>query len=266
MRFPLRLTAALYSRKLRRGIVINPIVCVSPLANHINRILHQEQVTRDLEWQTPEACVAAANRANAAVVWLGHAEPLLHPNIGKVVAALLQSGRYVFLHTSGVGLRKRIHEFQPHSRLFLTIELSPGANGESAAYPVTQKANALGASLEAIDCAGLSGFFRCVHVTVGAQTDAAATARRFKSLNAIGLEGFAVSSERSPAISAEASILKKVVQIRDAIPSRGWRNFSRILEQSRHPLQQRRLAALESSDRAPLPPCETICEENALTS
>lgn len=262
MRFPLRLTAALYLERFRRGTATTPILCFSPLVNDFARILHPEQVTPGLEWHTPEAFVAAADRAKARIVWLGDTEPLLHPNIGKVVAALLQSGRFVFLHTCGVGLRKRIHEFQPHSRLFLTVEVP---NNESSTQSLTRKGTTARGFFEAIEGARLSGFYRCAHVTVDAQTDAIGAARRFEFLKANGLEGFVASSGTSPAIAADPSILNKLPQIRSAIPSRGWRTFSRILEQSRHPLPQPRLAAMRPSNREPLPPRETICEESAFT-
>jgi Radical SAM superfamily len=264
MRFPLRLTAALYLERLRRGTATTPILCFAPLVNDFGRILHPEQVTPGLEWHPPEACVAAADRAKARIVWLGDTEPLLHPNIGKVVAALLQSGRYVFVHTCGVDLRKRIHEFQPHSRLFLTVEVP---NNESSTQSLTRKRTTSRAFFDAIEGARLSGFYRCAHVTVDAQTDAPQAARCFEFLNANGLEGFVVSSGTSPAGAAGPPTVGKLADIRAAIPSRGWRTFSRILEQSRHPLRQPRLAALRPSNREPLPlpPCETLCEENALT-
>ena len=262
MRFPLRLTAALYLERFRRRTGTTPILCFSPLVNDFGCILHPEQVTPDSEWHTPEACVAAADRAKARIVWLGDTEPLLHPNIGKVVAALLQSGHYVFLHTSGLALRKRIHEFQPHSRLFLTVEVP---NNESSTQSLTRKGATARAFFEAIEGARLSGFYRCAHVTVDAQIDVAETLRCFESLNANGLEGFVVSSGTSPATAAGPATLSKLADIRAAIPSRSWRTFSRILEQSRHALPQPRLAALRPSNREPLPPRETICEENAFT-
>ena len=262
MRFPLRLAASLYSQKFRRGLRSAPILYFSPLANHFGGLQREEEVTLDMEWHTPEACVAAADRAEAPVVWLGHTEPLLHPNIGKVVAALLQTGRYVFVHTSGVGLRKRIHEFQPHSRLFLAIELQTldnsapfGFSGEAASRHF----------IEAIFGAGLSGFHRCAHITATGQTDGTEIARIFDSLKAKGLEGFVVSSGGSPDTVADGSVLRKVAEITNSIPSRGWKDFSRLLENSLIAFEQPRPAVATPVHRERLHPTSTICEESALT-
>jgi hypothetical protein len=262
MRFPLRLAATLYSHKFARGVTASPILCFSPLANHFGHILRQEDVTPEMQWHIPEACVAAAIRAKARIVWLGDSEPLLHPDIGKVVAALLQTGRYVFLHTSGFGLRKRIHEFQPDPRLFLTIEV-----------PSDQQANSLGLTpssalqqfREAVDGAGLSGFHRCAHMTVDAQSDVGETEQWFDWLRTEGLEGFVVSPGSLPATSAEPAVLKKLSEIRNLIPSRGWRNFSRLLQEARCPLQQSRVSAFGPLDRDPIPPANNLSQENALT-
>lgn len=252
----------LYSEKFARGATAIPILCVSPLVNHFGRILQQEQVTPEMEWQTPEASVAAANRANARIVWVGGSEPLLHPDIGKVVASLLRTGRYVFLHTSGLGLRKRIHEFQPDPKLFLTIEVPNDKQANSLGFT---PGSALQQFRDAVDGARLSGFHRCAHMTVDAQSDVGEAARWLDSLKAKGLEGFAVSSGSSPASAAEPAVLKKLAEIRNLIPSRGWRNFSRLLEEARCPLQQSRVSALGPLDREPIPPANTLSQENALS-
>ena len=163
-------------------------------------------------------------------MWLGTVEPLLHPNIGHAVAALLKSGRYVFLHTSGLGLRKRIHEFQPHSRLFLVVE----AGEPDCAPPVLLGLGSTShAFLEAIDAAGLSGFQRCAHVTANAQTNVSETTRLFEWLDTKGLEGFVVSSGNHARTAMDSAALKKVAEVQKAIRSRGWQGFSRLLENAR---------------------------------
>jgi len=253
MRFPLRLAATLYSQKFQPPFnsPTSPIFSFSPLVNHFGVTLSAEQVTPELEWHTPEACVDAANRVGARVVWLGTAEPLMHPAIGRVVAALLKGGRYVFLHSSGFGLRKRIHEFQPHSRLFLTLEVPNGSSVSGAA------GNASRPFLEAFDVAGLSGFCRCAHITVDAQTDGSETARLFDWLDAQGLEGMVVASANSPQISGSSAIHKNVAEVRSAIRSRGWRTFSRLLEESR-------LTNVRSELQETFPSANAgTCEENA---
>jgi hypothetical protein len=255
MRFPLRLAAALYARKFQppSNGKSSPIFFLPPPVNRFATIQSGEQVTPDWEWHTPEACIAAANRAGAHVVWLGGTEPLLHPHIGRVVSALIKTGRYVFLHTSGVGLRKRIHEFQPHPRLVLTLEVADHEGG--LGLPASPGASA--AFLEAMAGARLSGFHRCAHLTVGAQTDASETARLFDWVDTKGLEGFVVSSGRLPISAADPAMRNKVNEIQNTIRSRGWRDFSQLVEESR------RIHGASQAHETLRPANIGACEENA---
>src|SRR5713101_3140205 len=65
--------------------------------------------------------------SRSPVVWIRGSEPLYHPGIAHLVRAITQNGHFVFLETDGALLRRRIHEFQPVSRLFLTVRLESGA-------------------------------------------------------------------------------------------------------------------------------------------
>src|SRR5207245_10191324 len=63
------------------------------------------------------------NSGRSPVIWIGGTEPLLHAGIAHLVRAITQTGHFVFLETDGTLLRRRIHEFQPVPRLFLTVWL-----------------------------------------------------------------------------------------------------------------------------------------------
>lgn len=232
MRFPLALGANLFKQKIRRFISRDsrPLIFpFSPLITHLPQGFFPEAAP-DWEWHSPEACVRAAQRAAAGVVWLGGAEPLLHPEIGRVTRTLTDTGRHVFFHTSGFGLRKRIHEFRPDSRLFVTLELA----GRKEAHD--RRAGRDGAFREAIEAmrAGkLSGFCVCVHVTMDEQTDAADIVGLFDFLWPRGVDGLVVSCGNLPHCGRDFAVLdEKLAQTRSTIPSEGWRRFSRALEMS----------------------------------
>jgi hypothetical protein len=163
------------------------------------------------------------------MVWIGGVEPLLHPAIGKVTTALMQSGRYVFVDTSGGDLRKRVHEFQPAERLFFAFQL----RGDEAAHGSKGGSRALQNVSEALRIVKLSGFLACVHLIVRAKTSVAEMEPLFRSLETSRVDGIAVSSGGASASDAsDTAFGKKIAKIAGLIPSRPWRKLSRMLEAS----------------------------------
>src|SRR5271168_2790885 len=98
MQFPLRLTADLAVGRAARAM----------------RFRRNEPLILNL---AADESVPAAS----PIVWIGGSEPLERPEIARVANALAAAGHYVFLQTESLLLRRRIHEFQPSSRLYLTI-------------------------------------------------------------------------------------------------------------------------------------------------
>ena len=121
MHFPLRLTADLtmarIAQKLRLSRGARPIQFVDAA-----EILHP-----DSSHPVSHEKIRDIIGSRSPVIWIGGSEPLCHPGIAHLVRAITQSGHFVFLETTGTFLRRRIHEFQPVSRLFLTVRLESGA-------------------------------------------------------------------------------------------------------------------------------------------
>lgn len=233
MRFPLRLSAGLYRQEAMSFFTGSagapPIFRYSPLVTRFPEGFRPGDSSPNLEWHSPHECMRTAGQLRARVIWLGGVEPLLHPEIGRVTAALVESGRQVFLHTSGLGLRKRMHEFRPHSRLYLTLECLPddGLQDPQGARDAFSK------TVEAIRAAKLSGFYVCAHVTVDAATGVAAFRSLLEALRARDLDGFIVSSGGALGNgSLGRRWEEKLACVRALIESPGWRRFSCLLEKS----------------------------------
>jgi len=167
--------------------------------------------------------VQAAEKAGAVAVWLGGTEPLFHPAIGEITSALTDVGFYVFLHTSGVGLRKRIHEFKPVDQLFLAVEIPLGADSQSSI--ASSQSVSLSTALEAVRVARLSGFHLCAHLTVPDAIDTADLSSQIHLLASQRVDGLVISS----ASSQSAVALRAATEL---IPSLAWRHFSRLLQSS----------------------------------
>src|ERR1700754_114612 len=61
-----------------------------------------------------DQAVAAVEECGAPIVSIAGGEPLMHPQIEKIVERLLERGRIVMLCTNAVLLPKHLHRFTPH--------------------------------------------------------------------------------------------------------------------------------------------------------
>src|SRR4051794_40241599 len=68
-------------------------------------------------------CVEAAEECGAPVVSIPGGEPLLHKEIGEIVAQLIKRKRFVYLCTNGLLLGKKLHLFKPSPYLTFNVHL-----------------------------------------------------------------------------------------------------------------------------------------------
>jgi hopanoid biosynthesis associated radical SAM protein HpnH len=72
---------------------------------------------------TVEQCIEAAEECGAPVVSIPGGEPLLHKEIGTIVAELTKRKRFVYLCTNGLLLEKKLHLFTPSDYLTFNVHL-----------------------------------------------------------------------------------------------------------------------------------------------
>jgi len=207
MRFPVRLTAKLTKTRIAQ---IWQSSQSTPLIEFVDsgEVLHAGS-SHPVSHGKMQGMIAS----HAPVVWIGGSEPLNHPGIAHFVLANALSGHFVFLETNGVLLRRRIHEFQPHPRVFLTICL------DALRKPAFELA------LEGIRAARLSGFFTVAHSLVSEDAD-------ISELNRLGalLFELQVDGRLITAASASDAALRKAGEARNLIPSPSWWRFSKHVE------------------------------------
>jgi len=203
-RFPLRLKAkirrAQFARMLGRRLSASALVLRVEL-------LRPGNGPRDPEVKSERELRDEAGQSAAPVIWLGGAEPLQHAACGKFARELADGSRYVFIETDGRFLRRRIHEFRPVSRLYLTVRFADG--GENWAL-----------GLEGIRAAKLSGFLICAHLPVQANTELAEMFGLIEKLRALDADGFIVTGETP----------EKIAAVWGAVGDRKWMEFSREIE------------------------------------
>src|SRR6266403_4171358 len=124
MRFPLRLTLDIIRARLTK------ILGFARDARSIQFLDAADILHHDSSHPVSHERIREVISSHSPAIWIGGTEPLRHPGVAHLVRAITGSGHYVFLETDGTLLRRRIHEFQPVARFFLTVRLEIGARHE----------------------------------------------------------------------------------------------------------------------------------------
>lgn len=217
LRFPLRLTADLAKARFTSGARPIQFVDAAEILHHgASHPVSHEKIRQLISSRCP-------------VVWIGGSEPLEHPGVSHLVRAITQTGHFVFLETDGTFLRRRIHEFQPVARLFLTVRLDTHVLGRNAKSPGS---NALDLAVEGLRAARLSGFLLCIYARVQAETDLSQMARQIEFSQSLDVDGVVISRANcasNPSSTEAVVVEQKTAEARQLIPSPWWRSFSRIV-------------------------------------
>src|SRR5579862_2309041 len=118
LRQTVKLGAYLARQKMARREKFPLIVELEPLfacnleCNGCGKIQYPTEVLR--KRLTVEQAVAAIEECGAPMVSIAGGEPLLHPEIDEMTAALLQRRRVVYLCTNGLLLKRKLDRFTPH--------------------------------------------------------------------------------------------------------------------------------------------------------
>jgi hypothetical protein len=228
MSFPLRLRADLLRARLQRRIRGQ---AARPLIFRLNPASDSRLSAEASAPVKSETDLFSAVQSSAApIVWIGGSEPLDQPAIGTLARRITDAGRTVFVETNGVLLRRRIHEFRPVSRLFVTVKF----HGLEQSHDLhSGHSGAFRAAVEGIRTAKLSGFLICAHALIDADSLIKDIVQLKEYLAALDADGFLISAAPLPANSTDrdAEILrKKVSDARNLITSPGWQRFSRALD------------------------------------
>lgn len=72
---------------------------------------------------SPEECFQAIEEAGTPMVAIPGGEPLLHPQIVEIVNGLIARGKYVYLCTNALDLKRRLGEFTPSKYFSFSVHL-----------------------------------------------------------------------------------------------------------------------------------------------
>ena len=144
-------------------------------------------------------CIEAVEECGAPVVSIPGGEPLLHKEIGQIVAEIVKRKRFVYLCTNALLLEKKLHLFTPSP--FLTFSIHLDGLEEEHDHAVDQK-GVFKRAIKAIKKVQAEGFRVNVNCTLFHNAEGERVAEFLDYVTEMGIEGVTVSPgyayERAP--------------------------------------------------------------------
>jgi hopanoid biosynthesis associated radical SAM protein HpnH len=135
-------------------------------------------------------CMRAVDECGAPIVSLPGGEPLLHPQIGEIVAGLVERKKYVYLCTNALLLQEKLDLFEPSRYLTFSVHLD-GLEAERDAAVCRE--GTWRTARSAIEAALARGFRVTTNSTFFAGADPERVRAFFDDTMALGVEGMMVS-------------------------------------------------------------------------
>ena len=146
-----------------------------------------------------QECIDAAEECGAPVVSIPGGEPLIHKEIGQIVAELVKRRFYVILCTNALLLRKKMHLFQPSRYLTFSVHLDGLRDEHDTAV---DQSGVFDTAVAAIKEAREAGFRVNVNATLFNNAQADRVGEFLDYVHEMGIDGVTISPgyayERAP--------------------------------------------------------------------
>ena len=167
-----------------------------------------------------EECLAAVEECGAPMVSICGGEPMMYPQIGELVAGILERNKNIYLCTNGMFIVKRLHEFTPDKRLFFNVHL----DGMEKTHDIcVEREGVFREAIEGIKAAKAAGFMVCTNTTIYKETDMKEIAALFEYLEQFHLDGH----QMAPAYGYSAVNDREIFMTRDDIREK-FRDIDRM--------------------------------------
>src|SRR5437868_9987513 len=171
MRFPLSLTTSMagyIARKKLSGerrfplvLMLEPLHACNLTCTGCGRIREYAQTIK--EKLSVAECLASVDECGAPIVSICGGEPLIYPEIGRLVRGILRRRKHIYLCTNGMFIKKRLREFRPTDRMFFNVHLD---GLEETHDRAVERAGVFLAAVEGSKAARRAGFLVCTNSTV----------------------------------------------------------------------------------------------------
>lgn len=139
---------------------------------------------------TPDECFKAADECGAPMVSIPGGEPLLHPQIDKIVEGLIRRKKYIYLCTNALLLKEKINLFKPSKYLTFSVHLD--GQEEHHDFSVCREGG-YRLAVEGIKEAVQRGFRVTTNTTLFDGADPRSVRAFFSEMMELGVEGMTLS-------------------------------------------------------------------------
>src|ERR1700723_4533622 len=148
----------------------------------------------------PEECFRAADECGAPMVSIPGGEPLLHPQIDKIVEGLVARKKYIYLCTNALLLKEKLPLFKPSKYLSFSVHVD--GQKEHHDFSVCREGG-FELALDGIRAAVDAGFRVTTNTTLFDGADPNSVRTFFDEMMEVGVESMMVSpgysSDKAPA-------------------------------------------------------------------
>jgi hopanoid biosynthesis associated radical SAM protein HpnH len=169
-------------------LMLEPLFRCNLACTGCGKIQHPSEILR--QQLSPEECFAAAEECGAPVVSIPGGEPLLHPQIGEIVAGLVARRKFVIMCTNGILLEKNLHKFKPSPYFSIMIHLDGLKEHHDHCV---DRDGVFDVAIQAIKAAKAKGFRVNTNTTVFEGADPDEMQKFFDFLTELGTDGINVS-------------------------------------------------------------------------
>src|SRR5579871_6155638 len=139
---------------------------------------------------SPEECFRAVDECGAPMVSIPGGEPLMHPEIDKIVEGLVARKKYIYLCTNALLLKEKIHLFKPSK--YLTFSVHMDGQREHHDFSVCLEGG-YEKAVEGMKAALAAGFRVTTNTTLFDGADPKSVRAFFDEMMELGVEGMMLS-------------------------------------------------------------------------
>jgi hopanoid biosynthesis associated radical SAM protein HpnH len=139
---------------------------------------------------TPEECFKAVDECGTPMVSIPGGEPLMHPQIDKIVEGLVARKKYIYLCTNALLLKEKLHLFKPSK--YLTFSVHVDGQKEHHDFSVCREGG-YELAIEGIREAVKQGFRVTTNTTLFDGADPKSVRAFFDEMMELGVEGMMLS-------------------------------------------------------------------------
>src|SRR6266853_2237760 len=139
---------------------------------------------------TPQQCFDAVEECGAPMVSIPGGEPLIHPEIGEIVAGLVERKKYIYLCTNALLLKRKLDLFKPSKYLSFSVHVD--GQREHHDFSVCREGG-YDIAMAALRAAVAAGFGVTTHTTLFAGADPNSVRAHFDELMDLGVESMMLS-------------------------------------------------------------------------